>query len=49
MDYEKLYRELLNDIDVVCDITGSNHEYTAHEMLTKILSKHEDLEVDNED
>ena len=42
MDYYQLYEELLNDIGLVHDITGSNHEYVAHEMLTDILEKHDE-------
>ena len=49
MDYKEAFDELLNDIDVVFDITGSNHEYEAHDMLREILDKYEKLEQENND
>jgi len=47
MNYKERYEKLLNDIDLVHDITGSNHEYVAHEMLTDILEKHGDDKDDD--
>ncbi|MFP6700416.1 MAG: hypothetical protein VB861_01660 [Planctomycetaceae bacterium] len=49
MNYKKAFDELLNDVDVVFDITGCNHEYVAHDMLRKILEKYEKLEQENND
>tara|TARA_Y100000310_G_C20242345_1_gene605234 strand:- start:358 stop:525 length:168 start_codon:yes stop_codon:yes gene_type:complete len=49
MNYKEAFNELLNDIDVVFDITGSNHEYEAHDMLREILDKYEKLEQENKD
>ena len=49
MNYKEAFDELLNDIDVVFDITGSNHEYEAHDMLREIMEKYEKLEQENKD